>query len=193
MNSFEELVLERELMGVNKCGYTKMASGSLWRRKSSLSWLWWGYTKIHSGWDCREAHTALMKSRSTVCCTGVSVLASPLSCGYGRYYGGVCGVCAHWLNCVRPFETPWTCQAPLAVGSVRQEYWSGLPFPHPGDLPRPGIKPSLLSPAWKGRFFPHWAPWEVLLGELAKSTQDFPVCFSATSSKSIIYQNQKFL
>ena len=38
--------------------------------------------------------------------------------------------------------TSWTvaCQAPLSVGFPRQEYWSGLPFPSPGDLPDPGIK-----------------------------------------------------
>ena len=41
----------------------------------------------------------------------------------------------------------WTiaCQAPLSMGFPRQEYWSGLPFPSPGDLPRPGIEPG--SPA----------------------------------------------
>ena len=45
------------------------------------------------------------------------------------------------------FETPWTIahQAPLPTGFPRQEYWSGLPFPSPGDLPDPGIKP--MSPA----------------------------------------------
>ena len=45
------------------------------------------------------------------------------------------------------FETPWTVahQAPLPMGFPRQEYWSGLPFPSPGDLPDPGIKP--VSPA----------------------------------------------
>ena len=39
--------------------------------------------------------------------------------------------------------TPWTvaCQAPLSMGFSRQEYWSGLPFPSPGDLPDPGIEP----------------------------------------------------
>ena len=39
--------------------------------------------------------------------------------------------------------TPWTvaCQAPLVMEFSRQEYWSGLPFPSPGDLPKPGIKP----------------------------------------------------
>ena len=38
---------------------------------------------------------------------------------------------------------PWTvaCQAPLSMGFSRQEYWSGLPFPSPGDLPNPEIKP----------------------------------------------------
>ena len=42
---------------------------------------------------------------------------------------------------------PWTvaCQVPLSMGFPRQEYWSGLPFPSPGDLPDPGIEP--MSPA----------------------------------------------
>ena len=46
-------------------------------------------------------------------------------------------------------ETPWTaaCQAPLSMGLSRQEYWSGLPFPSPGDLPDPGIKASSLAVA----------------------------------------------
>ena len=46
------------------------------------------------------------------------------------------------LSCVRVFATPWTIahQAPPSVEFSRQEYWSGLPFPSPGDLPDPGIK-----------------------------------------------------
>ena len=46
---------------------------------------------------------------------------------------------------VRLFATPWTVahQAPRSMGFSRHEYWSGLPFPSPGDLPDPGIKPSL--------------------------------------------------
>ena len=50
-----------------------------------------------------------------------------------------------------PFVTPWTVahQAPLSMGFPRQEYWSGLPFPPPGDLPDPGIEPG--SPALAGR------------------------------------------
>ena len=56
-------------------------------------------------------------------------------------------VCVCVLSHVRLFETPWTVayQAPLFMGFSRQEYWSGLPFPSPGDLPDPGIKPR--SPA----------------------------------------------
>ena len=47
------------------------------------------------------------------------------------------------LSCVRLFAIPWTVayQAPLSMGFSRQEYWSGLPFPSPGDLPNTGIKP----------------------------------------------------
>ena len=52
--------------------------------------------------------------------------------------------------------TPWTvaCQDPLSMEFSRQEYWSGLPFPTPGDLPDPKIKAaSLASPALAGGFF----------------------------------------
>ena len=52
--------------------------------------------------------------------------------------------------------TPWTVtyQAPPSMGFSRQGYWSGLPFPSPGDLPDPGIEPtSLASPALAGRLF----------------------------------------
>ena len=47
------------------------------------------------------------------------------------------------LSRVRLFATPWTVayQAPPSMGFSRQEYWSGLPFPSPGDLPNPGIEP----------------------------------------------------
>ena len=64
---------------------------------------------------------------------------------------------------VRLCATPWTVarQAPLSVGFSRQEYWSGLPCPPPGDLLNPGIKPvSLTSPALAGGFFPTSATWE---------------------------------
>ena len=62
-------------------------------------------------------------------------------------------------------ETLWTIsyQAPLPMGFSRQEYWSGLPCPPPGDLPNPGIKSaSLWSLALAGRFFTTSATWEAL-------------------------------
>ena len=50
--------------------------------------------------------------------------------------------CAHLLNRVQLFVTPWTLalQAPLSVEFPRQEYWGGLPFPSPRNLPNPRIK-----------------------------------------------------
>ena len=64
--------------------------------------------------------------------------------------------CCHWpqsgkkvklLHCVQFFAALWTVshQAPLSMGFSRQEYWSRLPFPSPGDLPDPGIKPGSLA------------------------------------------------
>ena len=65
-------------------------------------------------------------------------------------------MCAQSFSCVRLFATPWTvaCQLPLSTGCSRQEYWSGLPFPPPGDLPKTGIEFMCpASPALAGRFF----------------------------------------
>ena len=57
------------------------------------------------------------------------------------------------LSRVQLFATPWTVasQASLSMGFPRQEFWSELPFPSPGDLPDPGIKP--VSPALAGELF----------------------------------------
>ena len=67
------------------------------------------------------------------------------------------------LSCARVFETLWTVayQALLSMGFSRQEYWSGLPFPSPRDLPDPRIEPaSLVSHALAGRFCTTSATWE---------------------------------
>ena len=59
--------------------------------------------------------------------------------------------------------TPWCVahQTPLSMGFSRQAHWSGLPFPPPGDLPNPGIKPmSLTSPALADGFFTTSVTWE---------------------------------
>ena len=60
------------------------------------------------------------------------------------------------FSLVQLCATLWTValQAPLSMGFSRQEYWSGLPCPPPGDLPNPGMEPaSLLSPILAGVFF----------------------------------------
>ena len=60
------------------------------------------------------------------------------------------------LSCIQLFVPPWPVahQAPLSIRFPRQEYWSGLPLPSPGDVLNPGIKPnSLGSPALAGGFF----------------------------------------
>ena len=66
--------------------------------------------------------------------------------GVGRH---ACMLSRVWL-----FATLWTVarQAPLSIGFSRQEYWSGLPFPSPGDLPDPGIEPR--SPALQANSLP---------------------------------------
>ena len=59
-------------------------------------------------------------------------------------------MCVQSLSHTQLFMTPWAIvhQAPLSMGFSKQEYWSGLPCPPPGDLPDPGIKPT--SPALAG-------------------------------------------
>ena len=67
------------------------------------------------------------------------------------------GVCSVASVMSRLFAVPWTValQAPLSMEFSRQEYWSGLPLPTPGDLPDPGIKPaSPVSPALQADSFP---------------------------------------
>ena len=67
------------------------------------------------------------------------------------------------FSCIRLFVTPWTTahQASLSMGFSRQGYWNGLPYPPPGDLLNPGIKPvSLRSPVLTGRLLITGTTWE---------------------------------
>ena len=93
--------------------------------------------------------------------------------------------------------TPWTVahQAPLSMGFLKQESWSGLPFPSPGDLPNPGLKP--MSPALAGRFFTTESPGKPLfkITEL-KVTASFlyfhtHFCFSPAIEWKCDLQQQK--
>ena len=73
--------------------------------------------------------------------------SSPSSQGCKRLHERAC-VLSHF-SCVRLFGTLWTVQS---MGVSRQEYWTGLPCPHPGDLPNPGIKPQSLTSTCIGRW-----------------------------------------
>ena len=69
---------------------------------------------------------------------------------------GLVACCVHAQSCPAlcdPMDCV-ACQAPLSMEFSKQEYWSGLPFPIPGDLPDPGIEPmSPMFPSLAGRFF----------------------------------------
>ena len=70
------------------------------------------------------------------------------------------------FSCVQLFVTLWSVahQAPLSMGLSRQEYWSLLSCPPPGDLPNTGIKPaSLMPPALAGQFFTTSVTWKAHL------------------------------
>ena len=77
-----------------------------------------------------------------------------LGCGTSMGRGILYSACAQLLSHVWLFTTPWTVahQAPLSMEFSRQEYWSGLPVPSPGDVPDPGIKPR--SPALQADSLP---------------------------------------
>ena len=103
------------------------------------------------------------------------------------------------LNRVHLFVTPWTVayQAPLSMGFSRQQYWSGLPFPSPGDLPNPGIEPgspalqtdALLSePPGK-----HMPILSLLIPGKLKHFPKFPPCLCLLHMQSFTLMPQKYL
>ena len=96
-------------------------------------------------------------SSTAVVASTVIVVGPGLCCVAFRNHKGIssdlCGdkcacVLSHF-SCIQLFATLWTiaCHIPLSMGFSRQEYWSGLPFPPPGDHPDPGIEfgPSALQ------------------------------------------------
>ena len=85
------------------------------------------------------------------------------------------------LSHVRLFATPWTVanQAPPSMGFSRQEYWNGLPFPSPGDLPHPGIQPG--SPALQA---------DALLPEPPGKSLNLCLVYSFFSENQVYLQRQ---
>ena len=73
------------------------------------------------------------------------------------------------FSCVQLSVTLWiiALQALLSMGFAKQEDWSGLPCPSPGDLPNPGIEPSsLVSPALADQFFTTITTWKEMLSTI---------------------------
>ena len=94
-------------------------------------------------------------------------------------------MCSDVSNSLQPM-VPWTVahQASLPLEFSRQEYWSGLPFPTPGDLPNPGIKTVILaSPALAGGFFTNCITWKVT----------YQVAIFVSSITCVIFYNLIFI
>ena len=94
------------------------------------------------------------------------------------------GSCAVVLSRVRLCVTSWTVmhQAPLSMRFSRQEYWSGLPFPSPGDLPDPGIEPSNLCFLW----LLHWKVGSFPMGHLVNPFKR-AYCLSSWSHRECLF------
>ena len=81
------------------------------------------------------------------------------------------------------------CRASLSLGSSKQEYWSGLPFPPPGDLPDPGIKPtSLMSPVLACGFFTTSATWEALTNQWRSEVKSLSRVWLLATPWTVAYQ-----
>ena len=96
------------------------------------------------------------------------------------------------FSCVRLFVNPWSVarQAPLSMGFSRQEYWSGLPCPSPGDLPNPGIKPR--SPALQEDSLPS-EPNKSFISQLIHTHCNYKVAVTEATCISIAAPMQHVL
>ena len=127
-----------------------VVAGCMWKKSDGL---------------CREESS---KTGSPCAERSVLPMADPFS-GIGPF--SACGL--NRFSRVRLFVTLWIVihQTPLSMGFSRQEYWSGLPCPPPGDLQDPGIEAkSLTSPALAGEFFATSITWEALVPSLEGKT-----------------------
>ena len=132
---------------------------------------------------------------SLLCCCNLSKNRSWLSA-----HALPLRVCCAKLLQLRLFATLWTvaCQAPLSMGFSRQESWSGLPGPPPGDLPNPGIEPeSPVSPALADGFFTASATWEACITPVTRLKLNTTVetiqsncCFIKRSFKAMNFRRK---
>ena len=107
----------------------------------SVSYCWWSFSSTSS-------HLLSLQSVTLLACSLNASPCEPAAVPYYCTFQGTMSMCV--LTCfsrVQLFAIPWTVahHAPLSMGFSRQEYWSGLPCPTPGDLPDPGIEPRSLT------------------------------------------------
>ena len=157
----------------NTVSYPSSSHKTPWELLSAF--LEWGY-KAHCRWLRTANSPALRKcTRSTPSMWSSTFPRPPRPQLFKR-------IECLWLGRVQLFATPWTVahQAPLSMGFSRQEYWSGLPFPSPGDLPNPGIEP--WSPALQMDSLPSEPPGKPISKEnlsisgLTHPTYQHPIC-----------------
>ena len=135
--------------------YSDSPSVSFLQNHIWMSFMSWNFLTFHHSWcsfSILQSHPKSLKSYQAHYFSEVSV--AHFCFPYCLFYWGHCFVAVvQLLSHIRLFAIPWTvvCQASLAMGFSRREYWSGLPFPSPGNLARPGIRPT--SPAQVGGFF----------------------------------------
>ena len=97
------------------------------------------------------------------------------------------------FSCVQLSATPWTVvQVPLSTGFSRQEHWSGLPFPPPGDLPDPGNEPaSLISPELAGGLFTTSTTWEAYRNSIVTTNQNSVIDIQKIESNTNIPRTRR--
>ena len=126
--SFEKTLMLGKIEGDNRGWDGWMASPAWWTWvwASSGRWWWTGKPGVLQSMGSQRDTTEQMNWTEMNWTQISSIL--------------FCSSCMCVLSLVQLFVTPWTvaCQAPPSMGFSRQEYWSGLPFPPPRDLPNPG-------------------------------------------------------
>ena len=155
---------EKQILYINACMICIMAGYRLWglydqsHNQSDSAWMhhthiqnlgkqyWWTYLQRRNG-DADVGNGLVDTVAEGEARTNWENSIDVYTLTHSQSHSGV------WL-----FETPWTaaCQAPLSMGFPKQKYWSGLPFPSPGDVPNPGIKPE--SPALQADSLPFEPP-----------------------------------